>query len=136
RSWRKIDIGGILSRHAERARVHQKIRIGKKFCNGLPAMRRRSAGKVIGKLDGARQGSVNDADVLIAICLQGMDDGTRSPARPQYGRHPALSPIRCCLIEIGGKTISVAIAAAEHAILEPQCVHSSYDRRRLIAARY
>ena len=63
-----------------------------------------------------------------------MDDGARGAAGAEHdGRADVRVQPGAQLIEIGGKAVGIGVAAAEHAVLEPQRVDRADALGRLVA---
>ena len=71
---------------------------------------------------------------LNTALLQGEDDRARRAACAENHGAPAFVPARSLLVEIGGKTIGIGVAAMDHAILQPERVDGADQLGRLIAA--
>src|SRR5690606_25709875 len=88
--------------------------------------------EVIAKFLSPTHGSVDDVDIPVASLLKRIDDRPGGAAGAQYRSRSPLGPARNAFIQIRGKTVTISVAAAQLAVLQPERIGSADHLRRLI----
>src|SRR5690606_17504757 len=108
--------------------VHQQI--GK----SVPGMGPCATTEVIAKFLGPTDRSVDDVDIPIASLLKRIDNRPCGAAGPQYRSRSSLGPVRNAFIQIRSKAVTISVAAAQLAVLQPERIGSVDHLCRLILA--
>ncbi len=122
-----------IAMHTERRGVDQQAGIAEQFARRLEPMRRNAGTEAVGQLRRAGESPVDDADILETTLLQRMDDSPRGSACAEHDGCAARRPAVRALVEIGGEPLRIGVAAAKHAVLEPQRVDRADAFRGLVA---
>ena len=120
--------------HAERRRVDQQVGVGKQLRQRVEAMRGDAAAETM--LQFARRARRVRLTMRMSPkprCFSAWMTARAAPPAPSTTARSAVSPARRALVEIGGKAVGVGVAAAEHAVLEPQRVDRADQLGRLVA---
>ena len=96
-------------------------------------MRRHARAKPVGELDCPRDRPVGHPYIGKAALLQRLDHRPCRAAGAQDHRRPGFRPLWRALVEVRRKARGIRIAAAKHAVLEPQRVHRADLFRSLVA---
>src|SRR5690606_21968083 len=118
--------------HAERRRVDEQTGVRQQFSHRLPPVRRSSAAEVMAQFLGAPNCPVHDAYIAEATRLQRVNDRPRGTSGAKHRGNAAPIPAGRPLVEIGGKAVSIGVAAAKSAILEPERIGRTDSLGRLV----
>jgi hypothetical protein len=130
-------VGGqaLIAMHAKRCGVDQQRRIAKQLRGCRLRMRTDAIAELVGKFHRTCNSAVDDADVGETALLERVDDRPRSATGAQdHGDVASRSPTRRKMVEIGGKSIGICIAAPQHPVLQPHGVDRTNLLGGLIAA--